>query len=89
MGYPWRHSANWRASPRKSTGKCTVAGAGLPDLKVEQAFELLSNASAERSAGGCTIELLIKAMHRLAGKSGIAGSGQGGQRLNRGYVDLD
>jgi aconitate hydratase 2/2-methylisocitrate dehydratase len=27
---------------------------GLPDLKVEQAFEL-SDASAERSAGGCTI----------------------------------
>ncbi|KAF3983047.1 MAG: bifunctional aconitate hydratase 2/2-methylisocitrate dehydratase [Methylococcales symbiont of Hymedesmia sp. n. MRB-2018] len=29
---------------------------GLPDLKVEQAFEL-SNASAERSASGCTIRL--------------------------------
>ncbi|MEQ1635715.1 MAG: bifunctional aconitate hydratase 2/2-methylisocitrate dehydratase [Methylococcales bacterium] len=29
---------------------------GLPDLKVEQAFEL-SDASAERSAGGCTILL--------------------------------
>jgi len=29
---------------------------GLPDLKVEQAFEL-SDASAERSAGGCTIRL--------------------------------
>ncbi|MCG8098150.1 MAG: aconitase family protein, partial [Candidatus Thiodiazotropha taylori] len=29
---------------------------GLPDLTVEQAFEL-SDASAERSAGGCTIEL--------------------------------
>ncbi|MCP4077828.1 MAG: bifunctional aconitate hydratase 2/2-methylisocitrate dehydratase [Gammaproteobacteria bacterium] len=29
---------------------------GLPDLKVEQAFEL-SDASAERSAGGCTIQL--------------------------------
>jgi len=29
---------------------------GLPDLKVEQAFEL-SDASAERSAGGCTIAL--------------------------------
>ena len=29
---------------------------GLPDLKVEQAFEL-SDASAERSAAGCTIEL--------------------------------
>ncbi|WP_150051966.1 MULTISPECIES: bifunctional aconitate hydratase 2/2-methylisocitrate dehydratase [Methylomonas] len=29
---------------------------GLPDLKVEQAFEL-SDASAERSAGGCTIKL--------------------------------
>jgi aconitate hydratase 2/2-methylisocitrate dehydratase len=29
---------------------------GLPDLKVEQAFEL-SDASAERSAGGCTIHL--------------------------------
>jgi len=29
---------------------------GLPDLKVEQAFEL-SDASAERSAGGCSIKL--------------------------------
>jgi len=29
---------------------------GLPDLTVEQAFEL-SDASAERSAGGCTIEM--------------------------------
>jgi len=29
---------------------------GLPDLKVEQAFEL-SDASAERSAGGCAIQL--------------------------------
>ena len=29
---------------------------GLPDLKVEQAFEL-SDATAERSAGGCTIKL--------------------------------
>lgn len=29
---------------------------GLPDLKVEQAFEL-ADASAERSAGGCTIQL--------------------------------
>ena len=29
---------------------------GLPDLKVEQAFEL-SDASAERSAGGCTVQL--------------------------------
>ena len=29
---------------------------GLPNLKVEQAFEL-SDASAERSAGGCTIRL--------------------------------
>ena len=31
---------------------------GLPDLKVEQAFEI-SDASAERSAGGCTIRLGI------------------------------
>jgi len=29
---------------------------GLPDLRVEQAFEL-SDASAERSAGGCTVHL--------------------------------
>src|SRR5690606_30230691 len=29
---------------------------GLPDLKVEQAFEL-SDASAERSAAGCTVRL--------------------------------
>lgn len=32
---------------------------GLPDLKVEQAFEL-SDASAERSANGCTIQLGIE-----------------------------
>ncbi len=29
---------------------------GLPDLKVEQAFEF-SDASAERSAAGCTVRL--------------------------------
>jgi aconitate hydratase 2 / 2-methylisocitrate dehydratase len=29
---------------------------GLPDLKVEQAFEL-SDASAERSANGCVVKL--------------------------------
>ena len=29
---------------------------GLPDLKVEQAFEL-TDASAERSAAGCTVKL--------------------------------
>ncbi|MFP3830777.1 hypothetical protein, partial [Pseudomonas sp. SIMBA_021] len=29
---------------------------GLPDLKVEQAFEL-SDASAERSAAGCSVRL--------------------------------
>jgi len=34
---------------------------GLPDLTVEQAFEL-SDASAERSAGGCTIELSEKSV---------------------------
>ena len=34
---------------------------GLPDLKVEQAFEL-SDASAERSAAGCTIKLPEKAI---------------------------
>lgn len=32
---------------------------GLPDLKVEQAFEI-SDASAERSAGGCTIRLGVE-----------------------------
>jgi len=32
---------------------------GLPDLKVEQAFEL-SDSSAERSAGGCTVHLNIE-----------------------------
>ena len=32
---------------------------GLPNLKVEQAFEL-SDASAERSAAGCTIKLGIE-----------------------------
>lgn len=35
---------------------------GLPDLKVEQAFEL-SDASAERSAGGCTIKLNPAPIH--------------------------
>ena len=39
---------------------------GLPDLKVEQAFEL-SDASAERSAAGCTVHLnkepIIEYMH--------------------------
>ncbi|MDT8310339.1 MAG: bifunctional aconitate hydratase 2/2-methylisocitrate dehydratase [Methylophaga sp.] len=39
---------------------------GLPDLKVEQAFEL-SDASAERSANGCTVRLnkepIIEFMH--------------------------
>ena len=34
---------------------------GLPELTVEQAFEL-SDASAERSAGGCTIELSEKSV---------------------------
>ncbi len=34
---------------------------GLPDLTVEQAFEL-SDASAERSAGGCTIDLSIESV---------------------------
>ncbi|MBW2713156.1 MAG: bifunctional aconitate hydratase 2/2-methylisocitrate dehydratase, partial [Deltaproteobacteria bacterium] len=34
---------------------------GLPDLTVEQAFEL-SDASAERSAGGCTIRLSEKSI---------------------------
>ena len=37
------------------SGKCLEIE-GLPDLKVEQAFEL-SDASAERSASGCTIKL--------------------------------
>lgn len=34
---------------------------GLPDLTVEQAFEL-SDATAERSAGGCTIDLSIESV---------------------------
>ena len=37
------------------SGKCLEVE-GLPDLKVEQAFEI-SDASAERSASGCTIKL--------------------------------
>ena len=37
------------------SGRCLEIE-GLPDLKVEQAFEL-SDASAERSASGCTIRL--------------------------------
>ena len=37
------------------SGRCMEIE-GLPDLKVEQAFEL-SDASAERSASGCTIKL--------------------------------
>src|SRR5665647_1534314 len=35
---------------------CILEIEGLPDLKVEQAFEL-SDSSAERSAGGCTVHL--------------------------------
>ena len=35
---------------------------GLPDLKVEQAFEL-SDASAERSAAGCTVHLNKEPIH--------------------------
>ncbi|HEU5294398.1 MAG TPA: bifunctional aconitate hydratase 2/2-methylisocitrate dehydratase [Burkholderiaceae bacterium] len=35
---------------------CILEIEGLPDLKVEQAFEL-SDASAERSAAGCTVKL--------------------------------
>jgi aconitase B len=45
---------------------------GLPDMKVEQAFEL-SDASAERSAAGCTVRLnkapmieYINSQHRAA-----------------------
>ena len=37
------------------SGRCLEIE-GLPDLKVEQAFEL-SDASAERSASGCTVRL--------------------------------
>ena len=37
------------------SGKCLEIE-GLPDMKVEQAFEL-SDASAERSASGCTVKL--------------------------------
>jgi len=37
------------------SGRCMEIE-GLPDLKVEQAFEL-SDASAERSSSGCTIKL--------------------------------
>ena len=37
------------------SGKCLEIE-GLPNLKVEQAFEL-SDASAERSASGCTVRL--------------------------------
>ena len=37
------------------SGKCLEVE-GLPNLKVEQAFEI-SDASAERSASGCTIKL--------------------------------
>ena len=37
------------------SGRC-IELEGLPDLKVEQAFEL-SDASAERSASGCTVRL--------------------------------
>ncbi len=35
---------------------CIIEIEGLPDLKVEQAFEL-SDATAERSAAGCTVKL--------------------------------
>ena len=37
------------------SGRCLEIE-GLPDMKVEQAFEL-SDASAERSASGCTVKL--------------------------------
>ena len=37
------------------SGRCLEIE-GLPDLKIEQAFEL-SDASAERSASGCTVKL--------------------------------
>ncbi len=40
---------------KTSSGRITEIE-GLPDLKVEQAFEL-TDASAERSAAGCTIKL--------------------------------
>ena len=42
--------------PRKQYRNPVLEIEGLPDLTVEQAFEL-SDATAERSAGGCTIKL--------------------------------
>ena len=42
------------------SGRCLEIE-GLPDLKIEQAFEL-SDASAERSASGCTV-LLLSLIH--------------------------
>lgn len=45
-----------RRKARKHLLYCILEIEGLPDLKVEQAFEL-TDASAERSAAGCTIKL--------------------------------
>lgn len=42
------------------SGRC-IEIEGLPDLKLEQAFEL-ADATAERSAGGCTVKLSLEAL---------------------------
>jgi aconitate hydratase 2/2-methylisocitrate dehydratase len=55
---------------------------GLPDLKVEQAFEL-SDASAERSAAGCTIQLEQGADHRVHELEHHADEVDDRQRLRR------
>jgi aconitate hydratase 2 / 2-methylisocitrate dehydratase len=61
MRSPTTRSASGLLTVEKKGKKNVFSGRileieGLPDLKVEQAFEL-SDASAERSAAGCTIKL--------------------------------
>ncbi len=55
---------------------------GLPDLKVEQAFEL-SDASAERSAAGCTVKLNAGADRRVPDEQRRADEAHDRRRLCR------
>ena len=55
---------------------------GLPDLKVEQAFEL-SDASAERSAAGCTVHLNPEPIKEYITQQHHADEAHDRQRLRR------
>ena len=55
---------------------------GLPDLKVEQAFEL-SDASAERSAAGCTVKLNQAPVDRIPEEQRRADEEHDRRRLRR------